>query len=1382
MLEYADDIIINIGEDGSNSGLSIWGNIVGQLSAQTDLYTLLSGSNQVLSYNEPSYLLTLSNGNVVSLSALANQQTFLNLLSTQTIAFSSLRILEKITAKNAKIDNLEVNNNVNVGGTVFTGTTAIVLGTYYNTIGNNVNQEFILPHNLGTRDVSVVVRELSSNRIIYPDVQAITLSSVKISFTSVPTSSAYGVSIFAGVPSTRVTAFGSDFLNREIANTIFVTVSGNDNNSGRDQYNSLRTIKKACEIAHNARVNSFNDPAVKFTIMVGTGDFYEENPVYVPPNASIIGDNLRRCSIIPLNKQFDILWMDTSTYAWGFTFREHLDGSAGAAFPVLSNPLLTAIAFKNLRTPFVRRLFNFNREKCARDVGFILSAVQIDLINGNNNESVFNGQSYYNGAVSRLSADQILPTALALDYAKSLVLAATNVYAPLDAPGIHLAFNTITGIITGGVNNFSYSIYTPTPTALMAAQLIEAQTENIKSDVLSYVDTAFSVYKWRKPFVTTSPYVQGASSITRALNPLLQKPVLVNQTLSNTVVTSGSKSLSSVYESFDTVINIISGGKDNYTNKTYTTQSDTSFVIDAITKYEPFIKKAVLSHVISLYPSLTGTIETTCHRDLGFILSGVRIDLQQNNNTKSIINGQFYYDGMDLSVLPEEQIEPTVYALLKAKQITTDAILGNFIKNSAPQSLTSIFSAVNTVAKIIESGPGSYPAINFTPATDVATAVNLLLKHEQYIRNETVAYVRSVYPNLTGIDTKCNRDVGYILSGIRIDIVNGNNAASIRNGQFYQGGALPSDQVAPTIDAVNYIKTLAEYVVTGNYEKPYAPLTAPNISNLIDTTIGVINNGIGSFVPASFTRTLDTTKAVDLLRLNRGYIQDKTLEFLDVQYPDLVYDKKLCYRDVSFILSGVQTDLENGNNNESFRSGKFYYIGQTGNSLVFPEEQRFPTVAAMEEVKRLAQYVVTGIYDDRSDIDRCIDTINNIIVRGPGTGTLTVSSIMPGALQAAQYIEQNKTFIQKELIGYLNTVYPGLNYDKTLCERDVGFILSAVRLDIQTGSNVEGIRAGEAYYNGMQLYLPDAQIAPTVAAFNYVKRLAKFVSQDKSVEGLGAGAGMRVDGRDAEGFLRSFVLDSYTQFNEGGKGIHILNNGYAQLVSIFTICCTEGMLCETGGSCSINTSNCSFGLSGLVATGKSPIAVLSGSLVANPFGGTTITIENVEGTIINPDSGYYSPSAPIDTRRIAFVPYNGMIFTIGNDPTLYIIDGSPVLDPITNTYSLDTTVNIRTNYEPGTTVRFYIRSTITASAHTFEYIGSGTLLANAVPALGGVTVPDDEAVFGDGGVVFFTSTNQAGNFRVGQGFTVVQETGTIEGQVFERSIITLVTPITLALE
>lgn len=82
------------------------------------------------------------------------------------------------------------------------------------------------------------------------------------------------------------------------------------------------------------------------------------------------------------------------------------------------------------------------------------------------------------------------------------------------------------------------------------------------------------------------------------------------------------------------------------------------------------------------------------------------------------------------------------------------------------------------------------------------------------------------------------------------------------------------------------------------------------------------------------------------------------------------------------------------------------------------------------------------------------------------------------------------------------------------------------------------------------------------------------------------GTGMRVDGNYVTG-LRSMVCDSYTQTNEGGIGIHMLNRGYTQLVSVFTICCNIGVLCEKGGFCSITNSNTSFGTYGLVADGVS---------------------------------------------------------------------------------------------------------------------------------------------------------------------------------------------------
>jgi len=298
--------------------------------------------------------------------------------------------------------------------------------------------------------------------------------------------------------------------------------------------------------------------------------------------------------------------------------------------------------------------------------------------------------------------------------------------------------------------------------------------------------------------------------------------------------------------------------------------------------------------------------------------------------------------------------------------------------------------------------------------------------------------------------------------------------------------------------------------------------------------------------------------------------------------------------------------------------------------------------------------------------------------------------------------------------------------------------------------------------------------------------------------GVSAGCGMRVDGSLVEGFLRSMVLDSYTQFNETGKGIHILNNGYAQLVSIFTICCTEGMLCETGGSCSISNSNCAFGLSGIVATGKSPSPVLSGTVIDVITSQDEITttkvivMSGVEGLNVNLDSDYYPsllfvPGLNIDSRKIAYAPYDGLVFTVDSGPapdTLYTITGTPTLTSINGNSSYIININERTpvtTFAKGSEVSFYIRSTVYASSHTFEFVGTGVNLRNAVPALGGVATPETEVAFKDGGAVFYTSTNHTGDFSIGKDFKVVQSTSTIEGDTFKRSILTLVSPLNLAL-
>ena len=281
--------------------------------------------------------------------------------------------------------------------------------------------------------------------------------------------------------------------------------------------------------------------------------------------------------------------------------------------------------------------------------------------------------------------------------------------------------------------------------------------------------------------------------------------------------------------------------------------------------------------------------------------------------------------------------------------------------------------------------------------------------------------------------------------------------------------------------------------------------------------------------------------------------------------------------------------------------------------------------------------------------------------------------------------------------------------------------------------------------------------------------------------GQPGGCGIRVDGSLISGFLRSFVLDSFTQTNQGGIGIHIENNGYAQLVSTFTICCSAGVQTNSGGQCSINTSNASFGEFGLLAIGKSTAPVMT----ANTTGITQFNTDRF------PISGafrtYNVPSyLTHNSWQIPIsAPYDGLVFTVSNDPvpgTLYAVSSAYVVNPTDAAYVL-TVKALTDNVIPARgLVNFYLKSQITSSSHTFEYIGSGNVLGRALPSLGGVGNPAREAIALDGASVYFTSTNNFGDFKVGNGFTIVQENGTIEGRTFSRSILALVTPLTLALE
>jgi len=85
------------------------------------------------------------------------------------------------------------------------------------------------------------------------------------------------------------------------------------------------------------------------------------------------------------------------------------------------------------------------------------------------------------------------------------------------------------------------------------------------------------------------------------------------------------------------------------------------------------------------------------------------------------------------------------------------------------------------------------------------------------------------------------------------------------------------------------------------------------------------------------------------------------------------------------------------------------------------------------------------------------------------------------------------------------------------------------------------------------------------------------------------------------------------------------------------------------------------------------------------------------------------------------------------------------------------------------------------SSHSFEFIGAGNNILTARPSTGGIVIEENEVVMEDGGLVIYTSTDQAGNFKIGDGITIDQATGTLSGRVYIKSLFNNVTPFILAL-
>ena len=1015
-----------------------------------------------------------------------------------------------------------------------------------------------------------------------------------------------------------------------VTNVLYVTMDGDDTNDGRAQ-----DASRACRTIGGALNSPYYQPGTQ--IQVSAGRYLEDNPLRLKPYTSIMGADIRTTGIEPINKTQDLFHLDSGCY---LAFMQFLNGRSGllegayapgfnrgayaTAFPPLtgddkidlfhspyvqnctnmSGPWLrdgtlftpnqtvqvpSAVGigtwtagvstitvyvstgtiergmkinagnqnqgFFNARTlmlankPFLQEQvvayvnqtypgFEYNQEKCFRDVGILVENSAYDAAFGGNEKSVESGLAYYRGVVS-LIAGQETQTTGAINYLNSLTQSV-------------IVNTTATDLLLG-----------------------------------------------------TGKYSQ----------------------VINWVLTDGDIASNSIEDCFDTVTTIINNGPSAAPDVYKSTGPDAAFVSAEILMQanRKFIQENVINYInneLSNPPKNLKFNKIKCKRDVGLIVDSIALDMlyPTDGHSQSTFAGlQYFTQGNYVDNIISE-ITQTTQAIEYLKDLAVKVIQNvtpaddlvdryststqiTVLEPASDDEVVIVKRNFDVILDIIRGnnlGWSDKIVSNGTPIDlqGVRNAVALLEANKDYMKDEVIAYIESPQGlNFTSYtQATCRRDVGFIVDSISFDMLHGGNRQSVQSGLSYYGfeatRSIREEEKAATIDSFNHIGDIARSIIKGETIDPYqtrvnqvvlVDIGTDNEADLIDiavsTVTNIVQNGTGTAVwgltPISTATsvTANGLNSFNQLLANKEFIKAEVVARLDSVYNpnSFNYNEDLCYRDTGLIVDAVSQDILLGGNQKSIEAGLSYWnqgynyvatqVTTTTNAINYARDIALQVIAntpvtpqtgtvSTQVINTFFQY--GGDYMPQEAVTRNFGIITNIIENGP---SVTPPVYAGGGISPLTGINGLDVKLAPVVTSVVEDA-PGV-YTVGLNTSTIGFGINST------------------------LYFGNTAVFPALDA-NVPDEWAQ-----RRIDPVGSMGGSLVDGAviSSRSPIQSFVYDAYTQVTQGGRGIHITNNGYAQLVSVFTIFCSIGVQVDNGGIASIVNSNANFGDLCLVAKG-----------------------------------------------------------------------------------------------------------------------------------------------------------------------------------------------------
>lgn len=593
-----------------------------------------------------------------------------------------------------------------------------------------------------------------------------------------------------------------------------------------------------------------------------------------------------------------------------------------------------------------------------------------------------------------------------------------------------------------------------------------------------------------------------------------------------------------------------------------------------------------------------------------------------------------------------------------------------------------------------------------------------------------------------------------------------------------------------------------------------------HITDLSFVGPGMTNGAaVVAFQPLSGVSTFRFFDAARMIRMNLDFIAKETVGYLtSTDYKGGAFSMGIgtaqnCAEDIKSVFKAVCYDITRGGNSKSVGAGKSYYT--QGGALQHIVGVKTETIDAMYYAAGIAKSCINNI-SWTGNYQNNYFQVKDLSMQPDGAyGNQNINSCS-NVISAVYSCVGVVTSILKNGLSVLgagiNTTYPGNSGLGTSVENDPSF-----------SPGVGPITQGP-YIRNCTNFIPDS-IGMKVDGFHAEPGdeddigVTGAMSVDSYTQYNQGGIGVSITNGAYAQLVSIFTICDDTAIYTGNGGQCDITNsnssfGNRGLVSIGVGGTQSGSIYRMTGTVTNDVAE------------ETDTVVISGIGSYRPYDGLALyfgklyyTVDSIR--ITNPGSNYTTqptvtvsaPTGPsgVTAEASATISPDGKVSEITviatgsqyeyeTPPTVTITGGNGagataevVLQPIyylIESASLPsagiTTVILKNvlenNVGSGTTVYFARQSLQIATTISFEYVGAGTNIFTAKPALGGVPVQENEVIFADGGLVVYTSTDQAGNFRIGDGVAVNQFTGTISGRDFDQSLLNTVTPLIIALD